>query len=290
MLPSPAPAPSPARRGTTRKPRRATALAPATLSEFDGVRYLHLGTNWVQGAMRIRKPRQLELEYIQRMMAWLLWRPTAQLDQGHAMQLGLGAAAITRFTHQALRWHTTAVEINPTVIQACKLWFHLPENDARLQVIEADAGRWVAREGLPESVDALCVDLYDHEAAAPVLDDVAFYADCHRLLATGGLMTVNLFGRDASFERSAARVAAAFGADQMWQLAPTKEGNTVLVAGREVVVPERAVLEQRAQVIEERYGLKARKWLRLVQPWRPPASAPAPASASGPAPDPASCA
>ena len=290
MVPSPAPAPSPARRSVSRKPRRAPTLAPATLSEFDGVRYLHLGTDWVQGAMRIRKPRQLELEYIQRMMAWLLWRPTDQLDHGHAMQLGLGAAAITRFTHQALRWHTTAVEINPTVIQACKLWFHLPENDARLQVIEADAGRWVAREGRPESVDALCVDLYDHEAAAPVLDDAAFYADCHRMLATGGVMTVNLFGRDASFERSAARVAAAFGADQMWQLAPTKEGNTVLVAGREVVVPERAVLEQRAEVIEERYGLKARKWLRLVQPWRPLASAPAPATApaSGPAPEPAS--
>ena len=272
---STAPSP-PAQRIAARASRRAPSLAPATLSEFDGVRYLHLGTDWVQGAMRIRKPRQLELEYIQRMMAWLLWRPTALLDHGHAMQLGLGAAAITRFTHQTLRWHTTAVEINPTVIQACKLWFHLPENDARLQVIEADAGRWVPQEGLPESVDALCVDLYDHEAAAPVLDDTAFYADCHRMLAAGGLMTVNLFGRDASFERSAARVAAAFGADQMWQLAPTKEGNTVLVAGREVVVPERAVLEQRAQEIEERYGLKARKWLRLVRPWQPPA----PASAS----------
>ena len=276
---STAPSP-PAQRIAARASRRAPSLAPATLSEFDGVRYLHLGTDWVQGAMRIRKPRQLELEYIQRMMAWLLWRPTALLDHGHAMQLGLGAAAITRFTHQTLRWHTTAVEINPTVIQACKLWFHLPENDARLQVIEADAGRWVPQEGLPESVDALCVDLYDHEAAAPVLDDAAFYADCHRMLAAGGLMTVNLFGRDASFERSAARVAAAFGADQMWQLAPTKEGNTVLVAGREVVVPERAVLEQRAQEIEERYGLKARKWLRLVRPWQPPAPAPAPASAS----------
>ena len=49
--------------------RKQTALAGATLSEFEGVRYLHLGTPWVQGAMRIRKPRQLELEYVQRMMA-----------------------------------------------------------------------------------------------------------------------------------------------------------------------------------------------------------------------------
>ena len=50
-------------------------LPGATLSEFDGVRYLHLGdTPWVQGAMRLRKPDVLELDYVQRMCVWLLWR------------------------------------------------------------------------------------------------------------------------------------------------------------------------------------------------------------------------
>ena len=93
-------------------PRRQTDLAGATISEFDGVRYLHLGTEWVQGAMRIRSPKKLELEYIQRMMAWMLWREAGSLDAdaGCAVQLGLGAGAITRFTHQVLRWPTT-VEI-----------------------------------------------------------------------------------------------------------------------------------------------------------------------------------
>jgi spermidine synthase len=245
-----------------------TLLAGATISEFDGVRYLHLGTDWVQGAMRIRKPRKLELEYIQRMMAWLLWRPTDSLGQGRAVQLGLGAAAITRFTHQVLRWHTTAVEINPTVVAACKLWFHLPEDDDRLQVIEADAGHWVRQDAQIESADVLCVDLYDHEAAAPVLDDEAFYAGCRGMLAPGGLMSVNLFGRDASFEHSAARVAAAFGAGQVWQLPPTREGNTVLVAGRDVALPDRETLEARAVAIESRFALPARKWVRMIRPWR----------------------
>ncbi len=252
------------------KKRQQTLLAGATLSEFDGVRYLHLGTDWVQGAMRIRKPRQLELEYVQRMMVWMLWLPTEALaaDQGRAVQLGLGAGAITRFTHQVLRWHTTVVEINPSVVAACRIWFQLPADDARLQVLEADAGRWVHDDHQVQSADVLCVDLYDHDAAAPVLDDAAFYAACHRLLAPGGLMTVNLFGRDASFARSAARVAAAFGATQVWQLAPTKEGNTVLVAARGVVVPDREVLTQRAEAIEARFGLPAHKWLRLVQPYQ----------------------
>ncbi len=254
------------------KKRQQTLLAGATISEFEGVRYLHLGTDWVQGAMRIRKPRQLELDYIQRMMVWLLWLPSDALDHGRAVQLGLGAAAITRFTHQVLRWHTTAVEINPSVVTACRLWFQLPNDDERLQVIEADAGQWVQQAAQLQTADALCVDLYDHEAAAPVLDDEAFYAHCRDLLAPGGLMTVNLFGRDVSFARSAARVAAAFGADQVWQLAPTKEGNTVLVAARGVLVPDREGLTARAELIESRYGLPARKWLRLVKPYQAPAA------------------
>jgi spermidine synthase len=250
--------------------RHRQQLAGATMSEFDGVRYLHLGTPWVQGAMRIRKPRQIELEYVQRMMAWMLWRPTEQVAEGHAVQLGLGGAAITRFTHQVLRMRTTAVELNPTVIAACRLWFHLPADDERLTVLEADAADWVADAAHLQTVDVLCVDLYDHEAAAPVLDDERFYAACRAVLAPGGLMTVNLFGRDASFERSAALIAAAFGTDQVWQLAPTREGNTVVVAGRGVHVPDRETLSARAEAIQSRFGLPARKWLRLVRPYRAP--------------------
>lgn len=240
--------------------------APATLSEFDGVRFLHLDSIWVQGAMRIRKPQQLELEYIQRMMAWMLWREEAQVREGHAVQLGLGAAALTRFCHKVLRMKTSAVEINPSVIAACRAWFHLPEDDKRLTVLEQDAAQWVADSAHWQTVQVLNVDLYDHDAASPVLDDEGFYANCHAVLADGGLMTVNLFGRDASFARSAARIAKVFGGDQVWSLAPTKEGNTVLVAARGVTVPERDTLERRAANIEAQFSLPARKWLRLVRP------------------------
>jgi spermidine synthase len=243
--------------------------APATLSEFDGVRYLHLDSIWVQGAMRIRKPDQLELEYIQRMCAWMLWRESATLGDGrggHAVQLGLGAAALTRFCYGQLKMQTTAVEINPEVIAACRHWFRLPADDARLKVVNADAALWVNDDANLQTVDVLNVDLYDHEAASPVLDDEAFYAACRGVLADGGLMTVNLFGRSASFARSALRIAKAFGSDQVWSLAPTKEGNTVVVAARCVQVPHREVLEQRAANIESRFKLPAQKWLRLVKP------------------------
>ena len=230
------------------------------------MRYLHLGTPWVQGAMRVRKPQAIELEYVQRMMSWMLWRPQDEVAQGHAVQLGLGAATMTRFTHSVLRMRTTAVEINPSVITACRLWFKLPQDDARLEVIEADAGRWVRDARHLQTAQVLGVDLYDHDAAAPVLDDDAFYEACRGVLAHGGLMTVNLFGRDASYPASAARIAKAFGGDQVWSLRPTREGNTVIVAARGVTVPNREELTARADNIESRYGLPARKWLRMVRP------------------------
>jgi spermidine synthase len=254
------------------------ALPEATISEHDGVRYLHLDTPWVQGAMLLKQPRALVLEYIQRMMAWMLWRAPQELAHGHAVQLGLGAAAITRFTHQVLRMPTTAVELNPAVIAACRRWFRLPHDDARpradaarLTVRQADAAAWLHSDEAPRGqVSVLCVDLYDHDAAAPVLDDAAFYADCRALLAEGGVMTVNLFGRRASFARSMACIAQAFGTDQLWHLKPTREGNTIAVATHTVAVPDRHTLLARADNIEARYGLPASKWLRLVQPWQPP--------------------
>ena len=248
-------------------------LPPATLSEIDGVRYLHLGTPWVQGAMRIARPQRIELDYVQRMLASLLWRPSEALGEGHAVQLGLGAAAITRFTLQALMMPTTVVELNPHVILACHTWFRLPRNGPLLSVVQADAGAWLQGPKAAElagQTSLLHVDLYDHEAAAPVLDDEAFYADCRRLLAPGGLLSVNLFGRDASFERSCLRIVTAFGADQVWSLRPTREGNTVVVAGCEVRVPDRETLKSRASHLEQRFfrqGLPATKWLRMVRPF-----------------------
>ena len=241
------------------------ALAPATISEADGVRYLHLGTPWVQGAMRIRQSRTLELEYIQRMMVWMLLRPSDALTHGHAVQLGLGAAAITRFCHAVLRMRCTAVELNPSVIDACRLWFHLPDESPRFQMLHMDAAAFVAEPARADSVQALCVDLYDHDAASPVLDSAAFYRDCHRLLSDGGVMSVNLFGRDASFERSAARIARAFGAEQVRSLRPTREGNTVVIACKGQPLPARDELAARAENIETRLDLPARKWLRMLR-------------------------
>ncbi|HSB24346.1 MAG TPA: spermidine synthase, partial [Burkholderiaceae bacterium] len=68
-------------------------------------------------------------------------------------------------------------------------------------------------------------------------------------------------------ERSMGRIAAAFGPDRLWHLKPTREGNAIAVATHGAVVPDRHIWQARADNIEARFGLPARKWLRLLQPW-----------------------
>jgi spermidine synthase len=242
-------------------------LPNVNFSEQGDIRFMHLGTEWVQGSMWIDRPYELELEYVQRMMAWLLlMEDLSQVPQLHAMQLGLGAASLTKFCRKKLQMHTTAIEINPQVISACRFWFKLPPDDAKLQVVLADAGEAVRRPEWVGRVTALQVDLYDHEAAAPVLDSEAFYADCRALLTEGGCMTVNLFGQANQYPESVALIAAAFGHDAVWMFKPTKDGNTIVLAQATPSRPSREQLEARATEIQTRWGLPAAKWLKVFKP------------------------
>lgn len=249
--------------------RRVTLSAPlpdVNFSDHGDIRYLHLGTEWVQGSMRLDEPFEIHLEYVQRMMAWLLFVDPATVGRRHAMQLGLGAASLTKFCHRRLRMKTTAIELNPRVVAACRLWFRLPKDDSRLSVVLGDAGEVASHAHWRGQVDALQVDLYDHEAAAPVLDSEAFYADCRRLLTEDGAMTVNLFGRSSSYERSLSRIVRAFGRGTVHAFRPTREGNTIVLALRTPQEPVRGELARRAEVVRERWGLPAHKWLRVLKP------------------------
>jgi spermidine synthase len=244
----------------------ALPLPEVNFSDDGDIRYLHLGTEWIQGSMRLDEPFDIHLEYVQRMMAWLLFVDPQTVARRHAMQLGLGAAALTKFCHKKLRMKTTAIELNPQVVAACRLWFKLPRDDSRLSVILGDAEEVVAHDHWRGQVDALQVDLYDHEAAAPVLDSEDFYRGCRTLLTEDGCMTVNLFGRSSSYDRSLSRIVSAFGEDAVWAFKPTREGNTVVLALREPVQPTRDRLQDRAEQVEARWSLPARKWLRVFKP------------------------
>jgi spermidine synthase len=241
-------------------------LPEVNFSEEGDIRHLHLGSQWIQGSMRVDAPTLLVHEYIQRMMAWLLFVEPASVTQRQALQLGLGAASLTKFCHKELRMKTTAIELNPMVLHACRGWFKLPVDNTRMQVVLGDASLVIQEPQWLGAVDALQVDLYDEEAAAPVLDSEDFYADCRATLTDEGCMTVNLFGRVSSYQKSLDKMAAVFGMDAMWAFKSTREGNTVVLAQRTPSRPKRSVLAERADTIKTQWGLPADKWVRVFKP------------------------
>ncbi|NYH18956.1 spermidine synthase [Paraburkholderia bryophila] len=205
-----------------RKPR----FAPVTFSEEGGVRFLHFGTEWVQGAMRLRKPDQIELEYAQQMMAWLLFIETPK----RVVQLGLGAAALTKFAYRFLkRAKVEAVELNPAVVIAARTMFELPHDDARLTVHETDAWDFVNDSANHGTIGALQVDVYDATARGPVLDSVGFYRAVRACLTDAGVVTVNLFGDHPSFVRNMKRLNEAFDG-RVIALPEVHDGNRIAIA------------------------------------------------------------
>lgn len=101
-----------------------------------------------------------------------------------------------------------------------------------------------------------------------MLDSAEFYADCRNLLTEDGIMTVNLFGRTSSYERSLARMAEAFGEEAMWAFRPTREGNTVVLAQRTPRALDPAALQAASAQVQARWDLPTTRWPKIfVRPW-----------------------
>ena len=237
-------------------PSQADGGTGITLSESDGLRYLHFGTPWVQGAMKIARPYALVLDYQRQMMAPLLFVPEPRA----VLQLGLGAAALTKFMHRFVPCsHVTVVELDPAVVATAHVAFRLPLPDARLQLVLGDARAHLEQRGTRGSVDLLQVDLYDAQARGPVHDDPAFYALCRAALRGPGLAAFNLFGRQ--WPPSFQAIADAFGGRAVL-LPEADAGNRIALAftGPPLAVSFAALYEA-ARGIEHRLKLPARKWV-----------------------------
>lgn len=235
-------------------------LPLATISEHNGVRYLHLGSPWVQGAMRLTHPWALELEYIQQMMLWTLFMPAPQ----HIVQLGLGAASLSKFTYYHFpAAQTSAVELSPDVIRACHLLFELPQNNERLHVQQADAHDWLLRK--QAEIDILQVDLYGDQADHPALESSGFYAACAAALQAQGIACVNILGNSFVHARNISALQEHFEA-VAW-LPETHDGNLVAIAFKNAPSIDFEQLYERARTLEHDLGLPARSWVDGLMQW-----------------------
>jgi spermidine synthase len=232
------------------------------ISEEAGVRYLHFGSNWVQGAMRMRKPDALELQYTREMLTCLLWRDWA-LWPRNILLIGLGAGSLAKFLYRHLpRARLRVVEIDPRIPAFAERHFGLPVDASRLLIDIGDGSLFLRNSR--ERFDLILVDGFDHRARAGALDTPAFYRDCLALLTPGGVMATNLFGNVRGFDKSLRRINEAF-AGHVVVLPPGEMGN-VIVFGLESADTEvtLADLRERARLLGDETGLNLRPTLKRM--------------------------
>jgi spermidine synthase len=223
------------------------------IREEAGVRYLHFGSEWIQGAMRIARPWNLELDYTKEMMASLLLRDDARFPR-KVLLIGLGAASLTKFLYRNYPLaKLTVVEIEPGVIAAARQFFKLPEDPLRLKMVVGDGAEFVLNS--TQTYDLILVDGFDEDARAGALDTAPFYQAVRAHLTQQGIMAVNLLGRSKGFAASVARIALAF-ENRAIAFPSCDSGNTICfaAAGDEINLSLDDLKEQ-ALDLKENIGL-----------------------------------
>ena len=235
-------------------------MEPVTFSETGGIRYLHFGSELIQGAMRIRDPDEIYLEYNQQMMAWLLFLETK--PGMRIAQLGLGTGALAKFQHRycpAVK--TTVVELNPSVIVAARSMFFTPDDDRRLETLQTDAKEFVQLKKYKSHFDAVQVDLYDAICDGPVASSLDFYKSCFDILKDPGVLTVNLFSRHKSFDINLNNICEAFN-NRVLLFPESHDCNVVAIAFKgPSLEAEWKDVSKRARLILEKTGLPTNKWV-----------------------------
>lgn len=233
------------------------------ISEEAGVRNLHFGSEWIQGAMRIRQPYTLELAYTREMMACLLLRSEPGWPR-NALLVGLGAGSLAKFIYRHLPGtHITAVEIDARIVPMAHHHFRLPDDNQRLQIVIADAADYI-RQTNP-SFDAIFVDGYGPDGHVERLDTLEFYSACRRQLSPQGLLICNLLSLNRGYAASAERIHQAF-EHRSTVFPSTDSGNAVAFAATGEAV-DVSLEEMRAQALalKKQTGLNLRPTITRLQ-------------------------
>lgn len=207
------------------------------IDEDEGVRYLQFGARWIQGAMRIKRPWALELEYSRDMMFALLLRGGGWPRR--ILQIGLGAGSIAKFLFRYRpKARIEVVEIDPEVIMTAWQYFKLPEESRRLRIEIGDGYRYVA--DCRQRFDLILLDGFDAKAEAGRMDSPAFYRYCRARLAPNGILVANLIGKRRRPVESIERIRKVF--DGRVLALPPNEANTIVIAP--IGSPIRTSIEQ----------------------------------------------
>ena len=220
------------------------------VSEKDGIRSLHLGSETVQSSMKLADPTELVLSYTRAMMAFLLFDPHPQ----RIVMIGLGGGSLAKFVYRHLpSAQITVVESQSRVIAAARQYFHVPPDDGRFCVELAEGSQWVAAH--PRSCEVLMVDGFDGHEQVPELSSEGFYADARAALTDNGMLVANLWSSDTRFDAYLQRIERVF--EAVACVPAERRGNVVALAfSRSPGCPRWDDLRSAARALQARYGLE----------------------------------
>jgi spermidine synthase len=184
--------------------------APPLVRTRRGRRTLEFVPGDIQSEMLLARPDALVLAYLRAMMCFVLFVPRPR----RIVMVGLGGGSLAKFCHRHFPdTHITVIELRADVI-ALRDTFHVPPDSARFTIVQADAADWLAAHS--GTADVLLVDGFDAAGLPPRLASAAFYADCRRLLAPGGMLVSNVFTYDPRYRDVLAALDTVFQGRTCW--------------------------------------------------------------------------
>jgi spermidine synthase len=169
-------------------------------------RTLEFQSGDIQSEMLLSHPDALVLAYARAMMCFALFVPQPR----HILMVGLGGGSLAKFCYRHFpHARITVLEISAEVI-ALREVFQVPPDDARLRIVHADAADFL--RAAPGRFDVILVDGFDAAGMPAALAGAAFYTDCRRALADGGVLVANILSYDPCHDAIATRIATAFDA------------------------------------------------------------------------------
>jgi spermidine synthase len=237
---------------------------PPALVRSDGRnRTLAFAEGEIQSVMLLAAPERLLLAYCRAIMGFALFVPRPR----HIIMVGLGGGSLAKFCYRHFPdCKISVLEVRADVI-ALREAFCVPPDDARLQVIHADATLWMAQQAAPGAADVIIVDGFDGSGLPAALGSARFYGHCRRALADGGVLVANVFSYEPRRPAMLARLGLMFDS-RLCRLAGVAGNNHIVFAVKAApdvdLDPEaapRALRMQRA--LAKRDGLGA-GWLNRL--------------------------
>ncbi|KMP12248.1 hypothetical protein UZ36_01430 [Candidatus Nitromaritima sp. SCGC AAA799-C22] len=153
---------------------------------------------FLQSRINTKEPDSLVLIYSKMLMATLLLQPAPK----RILMIGLGGAAVSNFL---ARWYPETVidvvEIDPKVIEASRKFFYLNET-SNYRVHQEDGRRFVCEAQGGEPYDLIYLDAFKSGSIPFHLKTVEFYRGVFRILAHGGVVSSNLYGKSNTLKPS----------------------------------------------------------------------------------------